>query len=53
MMLKENLEKDAEKLEILGGRVADAPENPIERREIRSLRLLVDESVIPQGTSEK
>jgi len=46
-MLKENLEKDAEKLEILGGSVADAPENLREREEVRSLRLLVDESIMP------
>jgi hypothetical protein len=31
-MRKENLEKNAEKLEIIGGSVADAPENPIRRR---------------------
>jgi hypothetical protein len=48
MMLKGALVKDAEKLEILGGRVANAPENPRERGEVRSLELLLDESMMPQ-----
>jgi hypothetical protein len=52
-MLKENLEKDAEKLEILGESDTGAPENPIERGEVRSLRLLVDKSIMPQRTSKK
>jgi hypothetical protein len=52
-MLRENLEKDAENLEMLCGRVADAPKNPREREEVRSLRLLVDESITPQRSSEK
>jgi hypothetical protein len=31
MILKETPQKNAEKLEIIGGRVTDAPENPRER----------------------
>jgi hypothetical protein len=52
MMLKGSIVKNADKLEILGGRVANAPENPRER-EVRSLELLLDESLMPQRALEK
>jgi hypothetical protein len=37
MMLMWTLEKDAQKIEILGGRVSDAQENPRERGEVRKV----------------
>jgi len=53
MTLMETLGKDVEKLEILGGRVADAQESPRERGEVRSPRLSIDESITPQRILEK
>jgi hypothetical protein len=52
-MLKGTLVKDSEELEILGGRVANAPENPRERGEVRSQELLLVESMMPQRFLEK